>query len=213
MSDTVIKAEKRAEMGSAAVKKLRAEGKVPAVLYGKELDSVHLTLDESEMHKFITAHGTGAKLKVSFDGQEEMAIIKHVQREVLKSTIVHLELQHLSAGTKIKLALPVHFTGTDHVGKNEILQKMVHELEIEALPKDLIDFINIDVSKLELGENLTLADLPKADYPGIEFLGDETLTLASITEAPVFVEPAEGEEEEEGEEAAEATEEAAAEEE
>lgn len=197
MLDIVIKAEKRAELGSSAVKKLRAEGKVPAVLYGKELDSIHLTLNESEMNKFIAVRGTGAKLKLSFDNREEMAIIKHVQREVLKSTIVHLELQHLSAGTKIKLALPVHFVGAEQAGKNQILQKVVHELDIEALPKDLIDFINVDVSNLELGDSLTLADLPKADYPGIEFLGDETLTLATVTEVPVFVEPTEGEEESE----------------
>ncbi len=202
MSKTLIQASKRNDFGKASAKHLRREGLVPAVLYGKAIDNIHLAISHKDVHKFIADHGAGAKLNLVIDGQEEMAILKDVQKEVLKDEILHIEFQHLSAGTKIKMSLPIHFEGADNITKGLLLQKLANEVEIEALPKDLVDYIAVDVSNLELGNTLTVADLDMSQYPGIEIASDETMSLATVSEPTAFVEPSEEDEElAEGEEA------------
>ncbi len=191
-----IKAFKREGVGTNATKKVRKEGLVPAVLYGVSFDSTNIALDEREITKFVKAHGSGAKLTLDLDGAEEMAIIKNLQRDVIKGNILHIEFQHLSAGQAIKIALPVNFEGEENFAKNTVLQKVAHELNIEALPKDLIDYIAIDVSGMAVGDVLTVADLDAEKFSGITFLDDPDTTLASLVEAQLDIEeePAEAEE-------------------
>ncbi len=211
-----IKAIKREDVGTNSTKKVRKSGLVPAVLYGVNYDSTNIALDEREITKFVKAHGSGAKLTLDLNGTEEMAIIKNLQRDVIKGTILHIEFQHLSAGQAIKIALPVNFDGEDSFPKNTVLQKVVHELNIEALPKDLIDYITIDVSEMQVGDVLTIADLDLEKYSGIAFLDDPETTLVSLVEAQLDIEEEPAEEDAEAAEGAEdaepASEEAAAEE-
>ncbi len=183
-----IKAFKREDVGTNSTKKVRRSGLVPAVLYGVNYDSANIALDEREITKFVKAHGSGAKLTLDLDGTEEMAIIKNLQRDVIKGTILHIEFQHLSAGQAIKIALPVNFEGEDNFPKNTVLQKVAHELNIEALPKDLIDYITVDVSDMQVGDVLTVADLAAEKYSGIAFLDDPETTLASLMEAQLEIE-------------------------
>ncbi len=201
--ESIIKAVKRTDIGSNATKKLRKDGWVPAVLYGVNFDSMSLSLDAREITKFVKAHGSGAKLTLDLDGVQEMAIIKNLQRDVIKDNILHIEFQHLSAGQAIKIALPINFEGEDSFAKNTVLQKVAHELNIEALPKDLIDNITIDISKMEVGDVFTVADLSTSGYQGITFLDDPDTTIASLVEAKLDIEPTETEETEEAVEGAE----------
>ncbi len=206
---SIIKAVKRTDLGSNATKKLRKEGWVPAVLYGVNFDSTSLSLDAREISKFVKAHGSGAKLTLDLDGTEEMAIIKNLQRDVIKDDILHIEFQHLSAGQSIKIALPISFEGEESFAKNTVLQKVAHELMIEALPKDLIDNISVDVSNMQVGDVFTVADLNATGYEGIKFLDDPETTIASLVEAQLQIEETDTEEVEEAvEEAVEASEEA-----
>ncbi len=196
MSNNIIKAIAREAVGSASTKKLRNQKLVPAVVYGAEYGSKNIALDEGEITKFVNAHGSGAKLTLEIEGQEEMAIIKNLQRDVVKRNILHIEMQHLSAGQAIKIALPVTFEGEDKFTKNLVLSKVAHELNIEALPKNLIDYIAIDVSGMSVGDVLTVGDLKAEDYPGLEFTDDPETTLATLMEAQLHLEEsAEGEEE------------------
>ncbi len=185
--ESIIKAIKREDVGSNSTKKIRKQGLVPAVLYGVNYDSTNISLDEREISKFVKAHGSGAKLTLDLGGTEEMAIIKNLQRDVIKGNILHIEFQHLSAGQAIKIALPVNFEGEEAFAKNTVLQKVAHELNIEALPKDLIDYIAIDVSKMEIGDVLTVGDLDGELFKGITFLDDPETTLASLVEAQLDI--------------------------
>ncbi len=195
MSNNVIKAVVREAVGSASTKKIRSQKLVPAVVYGAEYGSKNIALDEGEITKFVTAHGSGAKLTLEIDGQEEMAIIKNLQRDVVKRNILHIEMQHLSAGQAIKIALPVNFEGEDKFTKNLVLSKVAHELNIEALPKNLIDYITVDVSGMSVGDVLTVGDLKAEDYPGLAFTDDPETTLATLMEAQLHLEESTEEEE------------------
>ncbi len=213
MAKEVMKAYGRDEVGTSSAKKVRAKGMVPAVVYIPGQDSKNIALEAGPINKFVAHHGAGGKAILEIDGQEEMVIIKHLQRAVVKDDILHIEFLQLKSGEKITFALPIHFVGEESISRDFVLQKAVHELEVEVLPKDLVDNIEIDLRELKIGEPFTVADIDKQKYPGLEFTSDEDMVIASLTESVAFQEPSEVEEEEEvAEIAAEAGEEEATEE-
>ncbi len=206
--ESSIKAIRRESVGTSSAKKVRNSGLVPAVVYGANFNNAHIAIDEREITKVVRKHGSGTKVKLNIDGKEEMAIIKNLQLDVMKGNIIHIEFQHLSAGQAVETALPINFEGEDNFPKNTVLQKVVHELNIEALPKDLIDNITINVGDMKAGDVLTLSDLDKEQFTGISFLDDPDTAIATLMESKMEVEES-VEETEEGEESVEETEEAA----
>lgn len=189
MAEKVLKATKRKALGSRAVSKLRRDGFTPAVFYGREYDSTAVAVNTKDLTKFLKTHGIGSKFEIELDGDVEMAIVKDFQKHPVKGTVTHLDFLHLVAGQKVKISIPVYFTGEDKVAKEFVVQKLLHEVEIEAFPKDLVDYISIDVEGMQIGESVTVADINRDDYPGIDFLTDPTSGLVVIVEATKYEEP------------------------
>ncbi len=196
MAQEVIKAYGREELGTSSAKKVRAKGLVPAVVYIPGEESKNIALDNGPITKFVAHHGSGGKIILDIDGQEEMAIIKNLQRAVVKDDILHIEFLQLKSGEKITFSSPIHFIGEENISRDFVLQKVVHELEIEVLPKDLVDNIEVDLNGIAIDKAITIADIDKNKYPGIDFIGDDDMVIASLSEAVKFEEPSDDDDEE-----------------
>ena len=167
-SEFVVSAELRKDQGKGASRRLRRTGKVPAILYGAGKEPVSLTLDHNELLKQLDNEAFYSHiLTVDMGGSKEQAILKDMQRHPAKPFILHMDLMRVSAGEKIRVNVPLHLTGTDvapgvKIGGG-IVTHTVTEVEISCLPKNLPEYIEVDVSGLELGESLHLSDisLPK----------------------------------------------------
>ena len=167
-SEFVVAAEPRKDQGKGASRRLRRTGKVPAILYGAGKEPVLLTLDHNELLKQLDNEAFYSHiLTVDMGGSKEQAILKDMQRHPAKPFIMHMDFMRVSAGEKIRVNVPLHLTGTEaapgvKIGGG-IVTHTVTEVEINCLPKDLPEYIEVDVSELELGQSLHLSDikLPK----------------------------------------------------
>jgi large subunit ribosomal protein L25 len=197
----------RTLLGSAESRRLRRQGLVPGVLYGRS-EPIAICIGERELRAALsTGAGSHAVLDVAIDGgREHSAILKEYQRDKVRGTIVHVDLQEIRLDQKIHSAVAVTLVG-ESVGVKEggVLSQVVNEVNVEGLPQHL----EVDVSEMHIGDSLRLAELQVPDT--ITLLDDlESTVLATVT-VPTRVEELEVEAEE-GEEAAEGEEaEAAAE--
>jgi large subunit ribosomal protein L25 len=210
----------RTRLGSAESRRLRRQGLVPGVLYGREAP-VAICIGERELRAALsTAGGSHAVLDVAIDGgREHSAILKEYQRDKVRGTITHVDLQEIRLDQVIHSAVAVTLVG-EPVGVKEggVLTQVVNEVHVEGLPLEIPQHLDVDVSGMHIGDSLRLAELQVPDT--ITVLDDlESTVLATVTmptrvEEPE-VEAVEGEELAEGEEpeaAAEGEEPAAAEE-
>lgn len=207
-----IDAELRDDMGKGASRRLRREGKVPAILYGAGKDPLALTLDHDVMvHNLENEAFYSHILTVKMGKDKEQAILKDLQRHPAKPFILHVDLQRVSAKEKIRVHVPLHFVGEDVApGAKEggVITHNMNEVEVTCLPKDLPEFIEADLSNLEMGHSIHLSELslPK----GVELVElshgpEHDLPVCAIqatrggAEAAGEAEAAEGEGEAEGE--------------
>jgi large subunit ribosomal protein L25 len=209
MSDSnTISADTRDEQGTGASRRLRRDGKIPAILYGAGKDTVKLTLDHNALfHDLEKESFHSSILNVEVDGKGERAILRDVQMHPYKPIIMHIDLQRVSAKDKIHMNIPFHFTGGEEAPgvklEGGIISHLMTELDISCLPDDLPEYIEIDVSGLNLGDSIHISEitLPKGvESTSVAHGGDD---LAIVTCSAVRGSQAEDEViEEAGEEAA-----------
>ncbi len=205
MTTVAFNARSRKETGKGVARSLRRQALIPAVFYGPELDPVPLALRSRELARLIsTAAGENILIDLNIeDGestQSHRAMIKEIQVDPVKQTILHVDFYAISMDKKISLEVPITLTGTA-VGVSEggILQQVRRTLEISCLPDRIPEALEIDVSNLAIGDSLHVSDLEIPE--GIEVLAEERLTVVTVV-PPTKVEEIEPEilEEEEGEE-------------
>jgi large subunit ribosomal protein L25 len=198
--------------GSKDAKALRAAGEIPGVIYSATSDTQAITVNARALRQAVSGHGLHAILDVTLDGDGKgrPVLIKDLQLDPVRGRVVHIDLHEIRLDQKIQTVIPVHLEGhAEGVNMGGALSQPVHEVHVEALPADLIDFISVDVSALEIGQSIRLSDV---DAPsGVVFTDDpESTVLASIA-APVSEEELKTEAELEAEAEAEAEAAAAAE--
>lgn len=163
MTEFVINAERRNDVGKGASRRLRRANKVPGVLYGPGSEPVSLTFNHDELIKQTESEAFFSHiLTVNVDGQQAQAVVKDMQRHPFKPKIVHMDLQRVTADHKIHMTVPLHFVGQDvapGVKGGGLLTHDVTEVSVFCLPKDLPEFIEVDVSNLDLGDVLHLSNL------------------------------------------------------
>jgi large subunit ribosomal protein L25 len=157
-------AEFRETQGKGASRRLRHEGKVPAILYGGHADARTLTLSHQKLLIMLDNerfYSTILSLKVG--DQTQAAILKDVQRHPFKNAIVHVDFQRVEENEKIRISIPLHFTGAavspGVKSQGGIVSHMRTETEVSCLPKDLPEFIEVDISGLSLNESIHLSQL------------------------------------------------------
>jgi large subunit ribosomal protein L25 len=175
--DFKLNAQSREQQGKGASRRLRRAAKVPAILYGGDRDPVSIVLSHDELLWNLKHEAFYSKvLSLKLDGRTEKTILRDLQRHPSKSHILHVDLQRIVAHEKIKVNIPLHFINEDDaVGvklQGGIVSHLLTEVEVECLPDDLPEYIDIDVKELEINDTLHLSDL---NIPG----GVELVELAS----------------------------------
>jgi large subunit ribosomal protein L25 len=157
-------AEFRDGQGKGASRRLRHDGKVPAILYGGHLGARALTLSHQKLLIMLDNerfYSTILNLKVGDETQA--AILKDVQRHPFKNAIVHVDFQRVEENEKIRISIPLHFTGASVSpgvkSQGGIVSHMRTEVEVSCLPKDLPEFVEVDISGLSLNESIHLSQL------------------------------------------------------
>ena len=191
--DSVLVAETRDEKGKAAVRRLRRAGKVPVIIYGEDIDPQPLSIDSHELEMLIRKDVSVITLKIG--GKDQDAIIREIQYHPVKGQIIHVDFLTLQKGHKVEMTVPLHFEGDPKgvkLGGNFSILK--HEINISVLPKNIPDFINVDVSDLDIGDSIRIKDIVAEN---VEFLDGEEEYVCHVVapKAVVEEEPAEGEEE------------------
>jgi large subunit ribosomal protein L25 len=157
-------AEFRETQGKGASRRLRHEGKVPAILYGGHADARTLTLSHQKLLIMLDNerfYSTILSLKVG--DQTQAAILKDVQRHPFKNAVLHVDFQRVEENEKIRISIPLHFTGAavspGVKSQGGIVSHMRTEVEVACLPRDLPEFIEVDISGLSLNESIHLSQL------------------------------------------------------
>ena len=186
MEKSILEAELR-ETGSKQARKLvRKNGKVPGVYYSKHDSPINLAVSEKAINPLVfTAETHLVSLKV--DGKELDCVIKDIQFDPITDKVVHFDLIGLTSGETFQLEIPVQLNGTP-VGIKEggIIQHLIHKLEIECLPKDIPQHIDIDISELKIGDAIHVNDL---NIENITILNPEDSVIISVTHPKVEKEP------------------------
>lgn len=182
-------------------KRLRKEGQIPGVIYGKHLDaSISVQIDEKKLHALLKHAHVGSQVTVEVGKDNFAALIKEVTHTVIGSKLEHIDLQVLTAGEKIKSSATISFINKDEIKEDGSVQEHLTSIDYEALPKDLVDEIEVDLSVLTLDSDIKVSDLPIAKDEAIHLLTDSGLTVVNLVPIQVVTE---SEEEEEGQEGAE----------
>jgi large subunit ribosomal protein L25 len=166
-----IKVQRREDEGKGASRRLRRAGAVPAIVYGGELKPVSIQLNHNEV--WLASQNDwfyASILDLDLNGDTQKVLLRDMQRHPFKQQIMHLDFQRVNENETLRVSVPLHFIGEDKSPAGKAAEVVVthelNEVEISCLPQDLPEFIEIDLSTLEVGAVLHLSDLKLP--PGVE---------------------------------------------
>ena len=181
MPEIVLQAEAGRPLGSSASRRLRAEGKIPGVIYGGNKPAVQVALSEKELLSARKKGGVNAILHLELGKDKETVIVKELQRHPVTDRLVHADFQRISMTQKIDAKVPIHIIGIASGVKNNggLLQHELRELRVRALPTKIPQAIEIDVTALEIGQHLSVSDLKVPE--GVEVLDEAGHMVVHVT--------------------------------
>ena len=192
--------EERVGTGKSLAKKLRFSGKVPAVIYGNGKGAVPLAVDARAFRQILLKDGHNVIFKLKGLDKSRTAMIKDIQYHPLKETLVHIDFKTVAMDEKIEAAVPLELIGeAEGVKEGGVLNQTIREVRVKALPNEIPERFQLEISELNVGDGLRVSDLPLFD--NVEILENPEDQVASVV-APTKIEEVvpEEEEEEEGEE-------------
>jgi len=185
MDRVKLQVRPREGRGSKDAKALRAAGDIPGVIYSATTDTQAIVVNARALRQAVSG-GLHTILDVTLDGdgQTRPVLIKDLQLDPVRGRVVHIDLHEIRLDQVIQTVIPVHIEGhAEGVNMGGALNQPVHELHVDALPADLVDFISVDVSALEIGQSIRLSDLEAP--PGVTFTDDLESTVIATIAAPV----------------------------
>ena len=196
MKEKIIKAEIRVKSGKEYSKKLRREGKIPGIFYSKGSEPIPFACDLKEL-KDIEHYGTSI-ITVMFDGKKVNGLIKEIQYDLVSDGIIHIDIMGIELTKKVCVEVPVVIKGTAVGVKDSegILEQITHKIEIECLPTDIPERIEVDVSELNIGNSIHVGDLKIENAKIITKPDFAVITIVPPTVIKEVVEAAPSEEEE-----------------
>jgi large subunit ribosomal protein L25 len=188
MAEVKLVAEPRDGTGKGVARKLRAAGRVPAVLYGAGLDSTPVSVDSKDLfHVLHTGAGYNVLVDLTVDGTEHLVIPRDVQRDHIHGRFIHLDLLAVRRDEKIKIMVPVRIVGESvGVKAGGVVEHHLWEIELECLPQDVPEGIDADISELEIGMGLRVSDLVAP--AGTAFLTSEEESVVAVVQPQMAVE-------------------------
>ncbi|MCL2765082.1 MAG: 50S ribosomal protein L25 [Treponema sp.] len=184
MGKVILQAKSRQEFGSAESRRMRKNGRIPAVIYGRTGKSVSIDLDSSEFIKETKGISESTIVKVEVGDKSYDAFVKDTQRNIIDGNILHIDFYEVESGVVLRAKVSLVFHGNPAgVREGGMLETPVHEIEIECLPKDLPERIDIDISGLKTNQSMHVRDIPLAQ--GVRLLSnpDQTIALVKFAKA------------------------------
>ncbi|HOP86183.1 MAG TPA: 50S ribosomal protein L25 [Syntrophorhabdaceae bacterium] len=204
MEEMVITAEIRKEKGKSTARKIRKQGYIPAILYGRNTQTNMLMVSEREWKRLSKNLKKTSILKMQLkkNGQMEdlSVMVKAIQKEAYKDNILHIDFLHISMERKIEVEVPIHLKGkAKGIVNNGVVEQHLRTIMVECLPTRIPEKIDVDVTELDIGDSIHVGDLSKA-YPELKFLEHPEVAVVTVI-PPETGEEAKVEEETEKEEA------------
>ena len=189
MAMSTLKAFPRESSGKGGARKLRGTGRVPAVVYGHGDAPRAIAVDAHELTLLMAAVSTGTtiiSLDVEGEGSQDV-LIRDVQKHPYRPEVLHVDFFHVHAGETLTLKVPVRLTGEPYGVHTEggVLDHVLYELEVQTLPRNIPDVIEVDVTELRVGDSVRVSDVSAGDF---QILNDADLPIASVVAPRVVVE-------------------------
>lgn len=175
--DVITLDAKTREPGKKATKALRREDLVPCVLYGHGIEPMHIGVPTLTLRPLIFTH-EAHRIALNIDGKEWDCVLKNVDFDPLSDDPRHADFQVLIEGEKVRLTVPLQFTGTP-AGKEEggVTEMILTEVEVLCLPKDMRSSVEVDISELNIGDAIHIREL---QVEGLEFLAPADQTVVAV---------------------------------
>jgi len=176
-----LKAVKREDHTTSATKKLRGQGQVPAVVYGKDKETKSIAVNSIELVKTVRDEGRNAIISLDVENDKSVEVMLHdYQMDMLKDELIHADFYIVDMSEEMDVDVAIRLDG-EAAGTKEggVLQQPLFELVVRAKPNNIPDEIVVDVSDLDIGDSITIADLPKSDK--YEILEEEDTAVATVT--------------------------------
>lgn len=181
MQQVSLRAETGRVPGSRSSRRLRREGQVPAVVYGRDIEPINVAVDARELYGVLhTEAGTNALITLQMDGDEVLTMARVIERHPFRSEYRHVDFQKISLTETITTEVPIHFEG-EPVGVREggVFSPRRTSVEIEAVVTQIPGHVELDISGVELGDSLRVSDLPEVE--GVTYLEDPESVVMSVT--------------------------------
>ena len=185
MKSVALKAYPRSQVQRAEVKKLRASGRVPATIYGRQAKPQNLEVNSKEFADLLN-HSASENLLVDLSVDNDarskrLALVQEIQHHPLDGKVLHVDFHEVAEDEKVTVQVPVETTG-EAVGVKTgggTLEHILFKLKVRSLPKDLPEQIVLDVTALEIGKSIHLGDIKAPE--GVEILGDKHITVVAVS--------------------------------
>ena len=194
MSQVVLTAHSRQKKGSSEARKIRRSGRIPGVLYGRSGSAISIDMDALEFAKGIKNISESTIVKVDVDGKAYDAFVKDTQRNILDGQILHVDFYEVESGVLLRARVSIHLNGTPlGVREGGILEFPLHEIEVECMPKDLPERIDLDISGLGVNQSIHVRDIPLAETIRVISVADQVVALVKYAREQAAATTAESE--------------------
>jgi len=199
MPDITLATEPRTTLGSRPSGRLRKEGKVPAVVYGLGTDTVSITVPSRELQHILAGEsGANTLINLDVDGERVLTLARQIHRHPTRGELVHVDFIRIRRDVAVSAEIPVHLLGeATGVKDGGLLEQLLFQLTVEAMPGNIPVSIEIDVSELAIGDQLRVEDIALPE--GVVTHAEADFVVAQVAAPRVAAELEEGEEGEEGE--------------
>ena len=177
ITPTVIKGERREEFGKGSARRLRRDGKIPGVLYEKGIENIHFAVDLIEMTAIVRNDGANAIVELELDGEKLLAMVKHIDQNVITLDIDHIDLLGIKRGEKVTVEVPVVMEGEAAPGAVVLQETDYVEIEIDAL--SIPDELTVSIEGKEIGDALYASDVKLPE--GAELISDPETLIVNVT--------------------------------
>lgn len=206
MAEVALRAEVRGARGKGPARRMRASGRVPAILYGRGLPPVSLAVEARDLRQTLaTDAGVNVLIDLQFDGETHLTLARAIERHPVRGEILHVDFLKIARDVVITVDVPVHFEGESHgVKEGGVLEHHLWQLHLTCLPADVPERITVDVAHLGIGDSVRVREV--ASPEGVTILTSEDEVIVSCVvpqvlrvEEEVAAAPVEGEVPAEGE--------------
>jgi large subunit ribosomal protein L25 len=184
--ETTLHAEPRTETGKGAAHRLRATGRIPAILYGAGVDATPIQVSALDLLHLLHQTGGGSVLvDLRLDGAEYLTIAREIQRDLIHNRFIHIDFMAVNRDEKITVNVELHEVG-ESVGVHSggVVEHHLREVELECLPVDVPERIEFDITSMNIGDSIRVGDLTPP--PGVTFLTEADIMVLAVVEPAVM---------------------------